>query len=56
MGKEARMKNMRKWIRGGYMPEGGGGVDNWENYCEVEPRSDAEDAAILAKVVSKIVE
>lgn len=34
----------------------GAGVDNWENYCEVEPRSDAEDAAILAKVVGKIVE
>ena len=32
------------------------GVDGWEGWEKVEPRSDAEDAAILAMVVSRIVE
>lgn len=27
MGKEASMKELRKWIRGGYMPEGGSGLE-----------------------------
>jgi hypothetical protein len=32
----------------------GAGVDNWDGYCEVEPRTEREEAAILSMVKEKL--